>query len=542
MELATTLEYELTQILGEDGINTSPLIKDEVQRTTFSTEQKVIGVAYPRSSLEVSSLLAFCSQSSITVYPISRGCNWGLGSKVPLTTNSLLCDLSRMTAIERYDESLGTITVRPGTTFRQVSEYLKQAGGKHFLSVTGGAPDSSVLANTLERGDGLGPMGDRSRFASSLEIVLGDGRIIRTGFDNFGESSRIGTLTQDSLGPSFDGLFFQSNFGIVTEMTLWLHPVTEHFASVLFTLPAGDALGDTFEGIRELMALGVLRGNSLALWNMQKVIASAGNHPKRSTPELSHPLTDEELQRFLPGFFKGAYWFGSAALYGISKRHLGILIKECRDRLGQRAVKFLPMTRARAQLFSMFSPLMPRSKKEEMERWLHAFYYNSVYRGNPSELSIRSLYWRKPSGVPEHVDPNRDSCGLVWLCHAVPCSASEIAEAEALVREGARVGGFDPNVAFLFVSERYVRMFVALMYDRDLVGADAKVLECQKILAAQLNSKGYPPFRLGIQSMEQFKVDDKNYSGLLSKMKNIFDPHNTIAPGRYDGQYGRLCS
>jgi 4-cresol dehydrogenase (hydroxylating) len=188
------------------------------------------------------------------------------------------------------------------------------------------------------------------------------------------------------------------------------------------------------------------------------------------------------------------------------------------------------------------SPFLAKEKKQEMERWLNAFYYRSVYRGNTSELSIRSLYWRKPQGVPsDDLDPNRDACGLVWLCHAVPCRADSIQKAEFITKEISIAHRFDPNVAFLVISERYVRMFVALMYDRDRVGLDARVMECQRKISDSLVAAGFPPFRLGIQSMDQQTFKEPEYHETIRKLKQVFDPQNVVAPGRYDGSLRQVC-
>src|SRR5690606_21412797 len=40
--------------------------------------------------------------------------------------------------------------------------------------------------------------------------------------------------------------------------------------------------------------------------------------------------------------------------------------------------------------------------------------------GGPSDWNVRSTYWRKRMRVPADLDPDRDRCGVIWLCVALP--------------------------------------------------------------------------------------------------------------------------
>ena len=105
---------------------------------------------------------------------------------------------------------------------------MRKRRSKLFLSVTGGPPDASVIGNVVERGTGLGPYGERLTNACGFEVVLPQGEVIRTGFGRF-PNAKTAPLDRYGLGPSLDGLFTQSNLGIVTEMTVWLRPKPADF-------------------------------------------------------------------------------------------------------------------------------------------------------------------------------------------------------------------------------------------------------------------------------------------------------------------------
>src|SRR6185436_20392810 len=72
----------------------------------------ILGVAYPRSTAEVSEVLKFCSAHDIKVTP--QGGMTGLaGGGVPVGSTVVL-SLERMRAIEEVDVDAGTITVQAG--------------------------------------------------------------------------------------------------------------------------------------------------------------------------------------------------------------------------------------------------------------------------------------------------------------------------------------------------------------------------------------------------------------------------------------------
>src|SRR5262249_45160652 len=146
-----------------------------------------------------------------------------------------LLDLSRMNRILAYSEDLSYITVEPGVTFDQATDFLRQKNSAHYLSVIGGPPDASLIRNALDRGDGVGRYGDRLLHACALEAVLPTGECIHTGFGRF-EKAAGKHIHRYGVGPALDTLLSQSNFGIVTQATFWLARKPSHFQSLIFTL------------------------------------------------------------------------------------------------------------------------------------------------------------------------------------------------------------------------------------------------------------------------------------------------------------------
>src|SRR3546814_4990540 len=75
--------------------------------------------------------------------------------------------------------------------------------------------------NILDRGFGHTPYGNRAQYISGLEIVLADGRVLRTGFGHF-DMARSSHLFPYGIGPALDGLFVRSSLGIVNAIGIWL--------------------------------------------------------------------------------------------------------------------------------------------------------------------------------------------------------------------------------------------------------------------------------------------------------------------------------
>ncbi len=75
-----------------------------------------------------------------------------------------------------------------------------------------------------------------------MEVVLADGDFVRTGM---GALPGAGTWQQFKygMGPLVDGLFSQSNFGIVTKMGFWLMPQPEAAFLHLTPVPSTTRMG-----------------------------------------------------------------------------------------------------------------------------------------------------------------------------------------------------------------------------------------------------------------------------------------------------------
>src|SRR5205823_2405790 len=162
-----------------------------------------------------------------------------------------LLDLARLNRIIDFDEELAYVTIEPGVTQRQLHEFLRGRGSRLWMDATGASPDCSIVGNTMERGFGHTPMGDHCGNACGFEVVLPTGDCIETGFSRFA-GAKAGPLHRYGVGPSLDGLFAQSNFGIVTRMSVWLMPAPEKFQAFFFVCGDERGLAAVVDALRPL--------------------------------------------------------------------------------------------------------------------------------------------------------------------------------------------------------------------------------------------------------------------------------------------------
>ena len=480
-----------SRIVGEQHVSTLNSELQSASTATFATTQQVLAIVRPVSRDEVQACLRAANEHRTPIYATSRGKNWGLGSQVPPGGDRVLMDLSRMTRVTAFDEELGYITVEPGVTFQQVHDYLKERHSNLYLTVTGGPPDGSLIGNSLERGDGTGPYGERPNHVCELEVVLPTGQCVHTGFGRFGNAS-ASPVTRWGVGPLLNGLFTQSNLGVVTRMTMWLAPRPPFAQAWWFAIRDTGQFEPLLVAARELMQYGLIRPHCFRLMNWRKYESIVGAH--------------EASQLNIPGTQAG--WFGCGELHSMN----------------------LQMAKAERQ--TLWERLQPHVDRFEFidspgmtpDQWL----------GVPTSRNLRCMYADKSTAAPSFADPGRDRCGVLWLCPVLPFKAASLREAIGVFERRAAEHGIDPQIGLSCPSGRSMHLFLSIIYDRNLDGADERAMACYDETLAELAGLGHLPYRLGIQSMKTLPTPDDDHGFIMKLLKQSLDPANVVAPGRYD--------
>ena len=498
------------------------------ETATFLTHQHVPGIIRPGDRREVQECVRIANRFRVPVYPISSGKNWGYGSRVPAADGCLLLDLGRMNRIVDFNEELAYVTVEPGVTQAQLYDFLRERGSNLWMDATGASPECSLIGNAVERGFGHTPYGDHFAHCCGLEVVLPTGQVVETGFARF-PGANAAPAYRWGVGPSLDGLFSQSNFGIVTRMTLWLMPAPEYFQAYYFRCEEPEDVSALIDALRPLRLDHTIRGAS-HIANDYKVLSALEQYPWERAGGRT-PLREPLMREFRRELRIGA-WNGSGALYGTRAQ-----VKEAR-RLLQRALRgiasklqFLDDRMLRvASAFAGPYEMLTGWRLQRMLALLRPVY--GLMKGIPTAHPLASTYWRKRTPPPAAMDPDRDGCGLLWASPVAPADGHHAHRLTALASDILLDHGFEPMISLTMVTERSLACVVSIAFDRELPGEDARALDCYHDLMQRLASDGYYPYRLGLAAMAGGEPPGA-YSDLLRDIKNMLDPAAILAPGRY---------
>ena len=155
-------------------------------------------------------------------------------------------------------------------------------------------------------------------------------------------------------------------------------------------------------------------------------------------------------------------------------------------------------------------------------------------QGVPHEYALKSMYWAKSFGCERSPDPDRDRCGVVWACAAVPLRGVEVLKACVTVREVFEAHGFDPMIAIATPTERVASVLPTVLYDRDREGDDERAMRCHDALLAACAAQGWLPHRLGVHSMSSLPPTTDDSRAALARVRTALDPAGVLAPGRYE--------
>jgi D-lactate dehydrogenase (cytochrome) len=195
-------------------------------------------VVWPATTTEVSAILRHANDHRVPVV------GWGAGSSlegnpIPLS-GGIVVDFRRMNSILALHAEDFQVTVQPGLFYKDMNEALARSG--LFFAPDPGANASigGMIANNAA-GTRTVRYGATRDNVLALEVVLANGDVMRTGSRSIKQSAGY------DLTHLFTGS--EGTLGLITEATLKLAPLPEHFSAALASFPSTELAAEAVFGI-----------------------------------------------------------------------------------------------------------------------------------------------------------------------------------------------------------------------------------------------------------------------------------------------------
>ncbi|WP_028466970.1 FAD-binding oxidoreductase [Nisaea denitrificans] len=486
-----------SDIVGPENVILDADQRDAWGCRTFGADMAVSAILRPGSRHEISAILRAATEHRLPVHPVSRGANWGMGSRAPFENGSVILDLSGLVEISGYDPVQGLVRVEPGVTFGMLAAYLAERESRYFVPEIGGSPEASVLANALDRGDGS--IGDRWASLGDLEVVLADGRTLETGYSAT-EAYRLTGLHSGAAGPIIEGLFSQSNLGVVVAAWIRLEPMPGNLAIFTSRIDSLKGLPELISTWREAQRSGAVQGRSVTLWNGVKYLAR--ENPRSFYFEDEVRLAETET------------WHLSGYLQAEDSTILGLR--------GDRVIQSFNAAGAETSGMIVRTDAVWQDGCEGL-------------LGKPSPRNLRTVYWSSDS-IPgfEDMDPDADRCGLLWLCLAFPFDGEVLADFVRCAAEVLRPYGIDLNIGVEATSFRCLLSYISLSYRRAGPESDAAALDAYRALLAEAERMGLAPYRLANGLAKTTATEPSSLQTYLEEIRAVGDPNGILSKGRAD--------
>jgi alkyldihydroxyacetonephosphate synthase len=220
------VEHVLTDDESRERLSFDAVTAHRLGGRSELAEARVEAVARPATTAEVAAVVSLASERGIPVVPYGGGTGV-MGAVVPVR-GGIALDLRRMDRIVEVSREDRTARVQPGVYLADLDSAAHDHGmmlGHDPWSVPIATVGGAISTDSVGyRASKYGSMGRQAR---ALEVVLGDGEIVRTR-----------PIARQSSGPMLNGLFAgaEGTMGVITEATvqLFAQPEAREFASIGF--------------------------------------------------------------------------------------------------------------------------------------------------------------------------------------------------------------------------------------------------------------------------------------------------------------------
>lgn len=323
---------------------------------------------------------------------------------------------------------------------------------------------------------------------AGIEVMLADGTLMRTGQWGI-NASPSAFLSKFTYGPSVEGLFLQSNLGVVTKLSIWLMPQPEAFMCCSFSMPEFEdveVMVDTFGRLRRDGTL----PNCVWMTSLIETLCISGRREDYwKGPGPIPQWRIDELQKEM----NVGHWLARWGLYG-SRR----MVQAQFDQIQEVLSKAAPTGELKGAMYA-------GKDGELLDAASVAPEHGAMLVGVPSMWSLPLIDWPLPrggEGKAAHGDyapviPNSGKAVLEWMRVSKPIY--EAAGVELM-------GDF-------FMYERHVVLMNMFTYDQRDPEQGKKIHELYHAMFREAKKRGYGMYRAHVNHMGEILTSGETRRG-----------------------------
>jgi 4-cresol dehydrogenase (hydroxylating) len=367
----------------------------------------------------------------------------------------------------------------------------------------------SLIGNALDHGGGRTPLSDHFGAHCGMEVVLANGEVLRTGM-----GALPGAITWQQfkygIGPHIDGIFSQSNYGVVTKMGFWLQPEPEVVRTLSVVAPRHDDAVPMVDIMSNLIYAGVIDA-------YVELISPVLNGPRNAELDglrsRGNAATGAQWDRYAASrnlkFWRATFtFFGPEDLVDARMRHV------------QKRFSVIPDVEFAEGPDYRFP--MSREQREQ------------VVPPNKRILGIPSLdtFTGRTPENPEVADGHMD------LFSVIPMTGEAVLEALKTIGHAFTQVGVEARPGI--IASYHPRTFVltsALPITRGDREANRRTRAAYERVVKLTAEHGWGPYRahaaFGDLALSSYSFNDNALTRFHATLKDAVDPNGILSAGRY---------
>lgn len=486
---------ELRKVVGAEWVfadaeSTLPYLKSFIPDPRH--EHVPSGAVAPASVEEVQAVLKVANKYKLPLWTVSTGKNMGYGCATPASSGQMILDLKRMNKIIAIDPDLGTALVEPGVTYQDLHDYLIEHDLPYWIDVPTVGPIVSPMGNTLERGFGYTPYGDHFFMQCGMEVVLADGTIVRTGMGSVKNSSTWQAFKW-GYGPYIDGIFTQSNFGVVTKLGFWLMPKPPAFKPFMVRHGEMADVAKIVDAMRPFRMTNLIPNVVLMMGAAYQL---AMFHRREEIWDKPESVPQTVIRDFAKAKGLGM-WNTYFALYGTDEIIAAVepIVRHAFEATGGEVLT-----------------------EKEMSGNLWFEHHKSLMSGQMTLEEKGIMRWR--------------GGGLCIFAPVAPAKGEETSQQTELAQQILGKYGMDYSGAYA-IGGRELHHVIFILYDKSDPAEEKKADDCLREMIVRFGERGWAGYRTGVSTMDlvgqQYGQANRD---LNARLKQALDPNHILSPGK----------